>query len=76
MELTDADEVFAWKSALGIMLFLSAVALGLEILQLSGLPVSAFFPIDFIAAFVYLPTVVLFAGWVSWRRKYRAGLES
>ncbi len=60
--------------ALGIMAFLSLLALGAMVLQRLGYGVTLFFSDEFVASLVYIPTMVLAAGWLAGRRKNRAKL--
>jgi len=57
----ESDERFAWKTALGVMLFFSLVTV---ILRLLGE-----FPFQdvFAVALVGIPTVVLLVGWLKWK---------
>jgi len=57
----ESDERFAWKAALGVMIFISIVT---AILRLLGA-----FPFQdvFAVALVGIPTVVLLVGWLKWK---------
>ena len=57
----ESDERFAWKAALGVMLFFSILTV---LLRLLGI-----FPFQdvFALALVGIPTVVLLVGWLKWK---------
>ncbi len=62
--------------ALSIMAFLSLLALGAMAMQRLGYGVTLFFSDEFVASLVYIPTLVLAAGWLAGRRKNQAKLPA
>ncbi len=57
----ESDERFAWRAALGVMIFFSIVTTTLRFLGV--------FPFQdvFALALVGIPTVVLLVGWLKWK---------
>jgi predicted RND superfamily exporter protein len=68
----ESEEHFAWNVALGIMGFLSLLAVGVMMLERLGYGVTLFFNVEFVVSLVYIPTLVLAGGWLAGRRKSRA----
>ncbi len=62
--------------ALGIMAFLSLLAVGAMVLQRLGYGVTLFFSDEFVASLVYIPTLLLAAGWMAGRRRNQAKLPA
>lgn len=73
MSNRESEERFAWNLALGIMAFLSLLAVGVMVLERLGYGVTLFFNDEFVVSLVYIPTLILAAGWLAGRRKSRAG---